>query len=73
MNDYADVSSDNQAQELKMLLQARQKSAKTATKITEDTVVYCEDCGTQIPIARLKAVPTATRCIRCQTEYESQR
>ena len=26
----------------------------------------CEDCGEQIPAARRKALPTATRCVGCQ-------
>lgn len=30
----------------------------------------CDDCGTAIPIARMKAKPDATRCIKCQTEFE---
>ncbi len=30
----------------------------------------CEACGTQIGFPRLKANPTATRCIACQTRYE---
>lgn len=31
----------------------------------------CEDCGEVIPEARRRAVPGATRCIACQTEFES--
>jgi len=27
----------------------------------------CEDCGTEIPTARLRAMPGATRCVRCAT------
>lgn len=32
---------------------------------------YCEDCNALIPEARLKAVPGATRCVKCQALYES--
>ncbi len=32
----------------------------------------CEDCGMDIPVARLQVSLTATRCIECQTRYERQ-
>lgn len=31
----------------------------------------CDDCGIQIPIARLQAVPYSVTCVKCQ-EYEEQ-
>ena len=30
----------------------------------------CEGCGTNIPVARLNALPYATSCIKCQREAE---
>lgn len=30
----------------------------------------CVDCGADIPLARLKAYPTAERCIDCQSKHE---
>lgn len=30
----------------------------------------CVDCGTDIPIERLQAYPTAARCISCQSIHE---
>jgi DnaK suppressor protein len=30
----------------------------------------CEECASAIPAARLKAVPFATKCIRCQAAHE---
>ena len=33
----------------------------------------CEDCGADIPVARLQVSLTATRCIACQTRYEKER
>jgi DnaK suppressor protein len=30
----------------------------------------CEDCGGNIPAARLIASPTATRCVACQERFE---
>jgi len=32
----------------------------------------CETCGTNIPMARLNALPYATLCIRCQREAERE-
>ena len=32
----------------------------------------CEGCGTNIPMARLNALPYATLCIKCQREAERQ-
>jgi RNA polymerase-binding transcription factor DksA len=31
----------------------------------------CEDCGKEIPAARLEAIPEATRCIDDQSRYEA--
>jgi DnaK suppressor protein len=30
----------------------------------------CQDCGVEIPEARLSAYPAALRCINCQTTFE---
>lgn len=32
----------------------------------------CETCGTNIPMARLNALPYATMCIKCQREAERE-
>jgi DnaK suppressor protein len=32
----------------------------------------CESCSTNIPMARLNALPYATHCIKCQREAERQ-
>jgi hypothetical protein len=32
----------------------------------------CADCGDRISAARLKALPSATRCVSCQRALESQ-
>lgn len=33
----------------------------------------CADCGEEIPFARLQHSPEATRCVACQTAFESSR
>jgi DnaK suppressor protein len=32
--------------------------------------LHCIDCGHEIPSARRKAAPSATRCIGCQEKHE---
>ena len=41
-------------------------------KLEEGTYGTCEDCGTEIAAARLKAVPFADRCIHCQERFEQR-
>ena len=31
---------------------------------------YCQDCGEEIPPARRAALPSATRCMPCQSAHE---
>lgn len=33
----------------------------------------CEECGTPIPAARRKAMPSATLCVSCQSQLERHR
>lgn len=39
-------------------------------RMDSGTYGFCERCGTAIDFARLKALPYATLCIRCQTLVE---
>jgi len=39
-------------------------------RLADGTYGECVDCGQDIPIERLKAQPTALRCVPCQTRYE---
>lgn len=39
-------------------------------KISDGTYGVCEWCGRQIPDARLRLLPNATLCVRCQQEAE---
>jgi len=41
--------------------------------INGGTYWFCESCVERIPLKRLKAVPWARRCVRCQMDVESQR
>ena len=39
---------------------------------TGDGLEYCEECETEIPEARRKAIPGVRLCINCQTEFDKQ-
>ena len=39
-------------------------------KLGGDTFGTCEECGGELPLARLRAVPTARYCVGCQTRRE---
>lgn len=41
-------------------------------KVKEGTYGICADCGGEITLPRLKAVPYATLCVRCQNKLESE-
>lgn len=41
-------------------------------RLAEGTYGVCADCGTDIPKARLRARPEATRCLECQSAREGQ-
>lgn len=38
---------------------------KALTRVDEGRYGWCVDCGSEIPIERLEAIPTADRCARC--------
>jgi len=42
-------------------------------KLEEETYGICEECGVQIPVARLRAVPFAALCVRCQNEMDKKK
>jgi DnaK suppressor protein len=41
-------------------------------RMREGQFGVCEGCGTNIPMARLNALPYATLCIKCQREAERE-
>ena len=60
------------------LLRIRDRESKLIRKIQKaldsvenGTFGICESCGREISIARLKARPVATHCIRCKTKMEA--
>lgn len=41
-------------------------------RIRDGSFGACADCGREISIERLRAYPTAKRCLECQTRFEKQ-
>jgi RNA polymerase-binding transcription factor DksA len=41
-------------------------------RLANGTSAECEDCGRDIAFARLRAQPTARRCLMCQEAFEKQ-
>lgn len=39
-------------------------------RINQGTFGICTDCDEEVELSRLKACPTAARCIRCQSTHE---
>ncbi|MDQ0454702.1 TraR/DksA C4-type zinc finger protein [Rhizobium paknamense] len=46
--------------------------AAARADLRRDGADECVDCGQQIPLARRRAYPAASRCINCQTEIERE-
>jgi DnaK suppressor protein len=46
---------------------------RALVRMDKGTYGICERCGEEIDFARLKAIPYATRCLRCQKQAEAPR
>jgi RNA polymerase-binding transcription factor len=53
----------------RLTLTAR-RITETLQRIADGTYGRCEECDEPIPPARLKAIPTATLCVPCQSAAE---
>lgn len=51
-------------------VRALQAMEAAAERLAAEDFGLCEDCGVEIPVARLVANPTATRCVTCQERHE---
>ena len=63
MVDLDAVIADRHVHELRELEAARER-------IADGTFGICADCGGEIPFARLEALVSAMRCVRCQEQRE---
>ena len=67
MSDFLD-----QAQEIEELANAA-NIFLVLKAIAHDGTDDCVDCGCEINATRKKAMPSATRCIDCQSDFERQK
>jgi len=73
----ADVATDNYDREFNLDLADNERNIlyeidAALKKVEEGTFGICEDCDKLIPKQRLKAVPYAKLCIKCQEARESK-
>jgi RNA polymerase-binding transcription factor DksA len=68
----ADLIADARILEMEKEVAEQADVVAALARITDGTYGECIDCGDAIGIKRLDAWPTAKRCIRCQTHYETQ-
>lgn len=52
------------------LLSGAPEAAQALRRIDEGSYGQCADCNGQIPLARLRVKPEATRCVNCQARHE---
>ena len=74
----ADAGTDNFEQEFTLSLaetgsQVLSSIEAAIDRIDEGTFGICEECGAQIPRARLNAIPFAPFCVNCASEKERNR
>lgn len=67
----ADMFSDARILEMEKEVAEQADVVAALARVTDGTYGVCIDCGDDIGVKRLDAWPTAKRCIRCQTHYES--
>ena len=78
IGDAIDSSVEEQERELDLLLQDREQSRlkgieNALQRVDSDDFGYCEECGEDISIKRLLAVPLTRMCINCQSNEERRR
>jgi len=66
----ADLLSDINTAVIGQSIRALREVEAAQERIREGIYGSCEDCGTEIPYERLKAYPSARRCLTDQERYE---
>jgi len=76
IGDIFDEADLEQTREFNLLLGTREKQKleqieSALARMEKGEYGFCEDCGENIPLGRLKAMPFATLCVKCKSERES--
>jgi DnaK suppressor protein len=71
----ADLGTDNFEQEFTLSLMASDAETldrieAALERIEDGTYGQCEECGAKIPKALLNAIPYATMCVKCASQYD---
>ena len=66
----ADLLVDAQLSEIDRHVEEMRHIENALQRISLGTYGECSDCGRPVALERLRAWPTAERCIECQTLYE---
>jgi RNA polymerase-binding transcription factor len=66
----ADLLSDLDNAEIARDMRTVRELDAALARITDGSYGSCADCGGDIGLERLRAYPTAMRCIKCQEVYE---
>ncbi len=76
IGDIFDDADLEQSREFNLLLSTREQQKleqieSALSRMENGEYGYCEDCGENIPVGRLKAMPFAILCVKCKSERES--
>ncbi|NLO78804.1 MAG: TraR/DksA family transcriptional regulator [Xanthomonadaceae bacterium] len=66
----ADLITDLNIRQLDQQVQELHAVESALARQRNGSYGICADCGREIRIERLRAIPTAIRCIDCQSRYE---
>jgi RNA polymerase-binding transcription factor len=48
----------------------REQAEHSAARRAQGKAGVCEDCGGEIGAERMEVLPEATRCVRCQADFD---
>ncbi|AJE04435.1 TraR/DksA family transcriptional regulator [Geobacter pickeringii] len=73
--DIYDQASSERDRELGLLLNDRERGKlrqidEALTRLEDNEYGVCEECEEDIPLGRLKAMPFARFCVKCQSDME---
>lgn len=68
--DSVDIANHRTSKEIE--LEINSIRSKLTEYVSQDQIGICIDCGVKIPERRLRAIPNAVRCIKCQAKYEEE-
>ena len=69
----ADIQDDIEFALIQMKAETLSKIGAALTRLAEGTYGYCYECGDEIAERRLRALPFAARCKRCEEVCETER